>query len=282
MRLLNIFLGFTLLLPAALDAQPSSKKLAEIEQRFRAQEYDVVLQLSDSLLKSGSALEETNLTRIHEIRAIVYYTRDELQNSLFSFLSILEMNPSHQLDPVRTSPKIRTYFEEIRRDFLAKKRLAEQNRSRRQEQIDSLQTAIENRSFARVRGAMIRSIVLPGWGHLHSGKRNKGWTLTALSLGSVGLGTWFSIETASRENDYLNETNPALIQPKYNSFNDAYQMRNSIYLTFAALWIYSQIDLFYFSSDRNTAVPFKKSLTYVPAVSLTRDNRFQLDWRFHW
>lgn len=282
MRLSHIFLCFTLLLPVALVAQHSSKKLAEIEQRFRAQEYDTVLQLSDSLLKSGSALEEDNLIRTHEIRAIVYYTRDELQNSLFSFLSILEMNSSHELDPVRTSPKIRSYFEEVRRDFLAKQRLAEQNRSRRQEQIDSLQSAIEDRSFARVRGSMVRSILLPGWGHLHSGQRNKGWMLTALSLGSIGLGTWLSIETASRENDYLNETNPLLIQPKYNSFNDAYQMRNGIYLTFAALWIYSQIDLFYFSSNSPESTPFKKNLSYVPALSITREKHLQLNWRLHW
>ncbi|MEL6820355.1 MAG: hypothetical protein AAFP70_01240, partial [Calditrichota bacterium] len=269
MRPLHIFLGFALLLPVALVAQQSSKKLADLEQRFRAQEFDAVLQLGDSLLTSGLALEENDLIRIYEIQAIVFYTRDELQNSLFSFLSILELNSSHELDPVRTSPKIRNYFEEIRRDFLAKKRLAEQNRSRRQEQIDSLQSAIEDRSLAQVRGSMIRSILLPGWGHLHSGKRNMGWTLTALSLSSLGIGTWFSIETASRENDYLNETNPLLIQPKYNSFNDAYQLRNSVYLAFAALWVYSQIDLFYFSSSPAKGTPFKKSLSYIPGVSVT-------------
>ena len=43
---------------------------------------------------------------------------------------------------------------------------------------------------------------------------------------------------------YLN-----LIQNKYDTYNSAYKIRNTLIVTSVVLWLYSQIDLLFFSDD---------------------------------
>ncbi|MGH1363136.1 MAG: hypothetical protein ACRBF0_06235 [Calditrichia bacterium] len=279
MRSLHI-LFWLLSLQAALFSQVAGEKLQLVEQHFRAQEYSSVLSISDSLLRGSTSLSNSELLRLYEIRGMVFYAADDLQSSLFSFIAILDIHSEHQLDPVRTSPKIRSYFEEIRADFLNKKRIAAQNRDKRQQEIDSLEVAIQQRSFAHIRGSMIRSVLVPGWGHLHNGETRRGWLLTALSMSTIGMGTYYTLEAQSRENDYLNETNPDLFSGRFDAFNKTYQIRNGVYIAFAALWIYSQVDLFYFS--RKPGISSSKTLSYFPVPVVDRENTLRLLWQMNW
>ena len=58
---------------------------------------------------------------------------------------------------------------------------------------------------------------------------------------------YFIVETDSKHKDYLTETSPHIIEGKYQKYNDSYKIRNLLIFSYAAVWIYSQLDLFLFT-----------------------------------
>ncbi|MEK6553091.1 MAG: hypothetical protein AABZ54_06545, partial [Bacteroidota bacterium] len=44
------------------------------------------------------------------------------------------------------------------------------------------------------------------------------------------------------------ESNKLLIQQKYDDYNKSYKIRNVLIISYAVIWLYSQIDLLFFSN----------------------------------
>ena len=60
---------------------------------------------------------------------------------------------------------------------------------------------------------------------------------------------YFVFDTDSKRNDYLNAIEPSLIESNYDKYNTSYKIRNSLIITYAVIWLYSQLDLLVFSDD---------------------------------
>jgi hypothetical protein len=58
---------------------------------------------------------------------------------------------------------------------------------------------------------------------------------------------YFSIDANKKEELYAKETDPGLIEYRYDNYNRAYKLRNISIAAFAGIWLYSQIDLLFFS-----------------------------------
>lgn len=228
-------------------AQVDSPSVETLEKKFKSFEYSEVISLSDKLLTQRQELAQNDLIHILEMRAISYYSLGETEPSQNTLLEILEINPEFELDPVKTSPKIINFFEEVRSIFLSK----QEDSMRERQALDSLTAVIQTDTYNQFRGSMLRSIILPGWGHLHSGYSKKGWLLTAISAATMGTAIYFAVDAHSKEEAYLNETERALIESKYDDYNSAYKTRNILVAAYAAVWLYSQIDLLYLSKKRN-------------------------------
>ena len=97
--------------------------------------------------------------------------------------------------------------------------------------------------------ALGRSILFPGMGHLYLSNNAKGWILTSLNTAALGSMLYFIFDSRNKELDYLEQTEPALINEKYDKYNTSYKIRNTLIITYAVIWIYSQIDLLFFSDD---------------------------------
>jgi len=219
-----------------------------LERKFKSFEYSEVISLSEQLLNRRQSLTEEELIRILEMRAVSYYSLGETDSSQNAFLEILEINPAFELDPVKTSPKIIHFFEEVRVIYLSK----QENSMRERQALDSLAAVIQTDTYNQFRGSMLRSLILPGWGHLHSGYSKKGWFLTAISVATLGTAIYFTVDAHSKEEVYLNETDRALIEAKYSDYNSAYKTRNILIAAYAAVWLYSQVDLLYLSQKSNS------------------------------
>ena len=99
---------------------------------------------------------------------------------------------------------------------------------------------------------MLRSLILPGWGHFYSSDDTKGYILSSLSAVTLGVMIYSIFDTQTKENEYLAETTPLLIQEKYGQYNSSYKTRNILIASYALLWMYSQIDLLYFSANNSS------------------------------
>lgn len=233
------------------QAQPDSLSLETIQQKLESFEYPEVISLSGWLLAGRADMSSADSLEIHRMRAIAYYSLGDRQACGNEFLAILHIQPDFQWDPVKTSPKIIHFFEETRTEFLAGQKVPAAPDSAK------IASALQNLTPASgslpPRGVIMRSLLLPGWGHLASGHSAKGWLITALGVGALGSAIYFIGDTRSKEDAYLNETDPALIEARYQAYNSAYRKRNLLIAAYAAVWLYAQVDLLYFSKKGNSA-----------------------------
>lgn len=218
----------------------------DVREKFKSFQYEEVIRLSKALLDDSGELSREEQIELYEMRAISFYSIDDLTAAINAYANILAIDPAFVFDPVKTSPKIIAFFDDIRPNLAT-----DQNNAPAafdSGQRDSLDYYVkESQLNKNLRGAMPRSIVLPGWGHLHRDMQLKGWTLLSLSAVTLGGGIYFAGEARSKEEAYLNETDPDLIDSRYDDFNTAYKRRNLFLAAYGLVWLFAQADLLFFS-----------------------------------
>jgi hypothetical protein len=241
------FLLFVIFLLLAARGLPQNKAtfLDSLKQKLENFDYTGTITLADSLLKFTNNPTPSQLIEIYRMKGISEFSLQEDQAAKKSFLSILGIDKSYELDSAKTSPKIISFFDGIKKDFIA-----DYNQHQRYNfEIDSLYSAqITKRSEENInnfRNSMIRSLVIPGWGHLYLGEKTKGTILTALSSVSLAATIYFILDSNSKFNDYVSATNPAAIASNRDSYYESNRWKNISMISFSILWLYSQIDLLF-------------------------------------
>ncbi len=239
---LLIFLTFTCL------AQEKNYSLEGLEKSFSNFEYSKTVLIADSLLTNKNVISKNDLIEIYRVKAISHYSLLEINKARNSFVDILNIEPTFQLDSLKTSPKIIAFFNDIKNTFLKDKEVI--SKAGETAIADSVKTSQEEKiSFyeEEIKSTMARSLILPGLGHLYLGKQTKGIILTSISVLSLSSLVYFVVDANNKENDYLSASSLGDIQTKYDAYNKSYHLRNISIITFAAVWLYSQIDLLFFT-----------------------------------
>lgn len=227
-----------------------AQSVVDIKHKYESFEYRQVIDFTNNLLLSDTSLTKNDFIELHKMKAISYFSLAESDSARYVFIEILKMDPEFSLDPIRTSPKILVFFNGIKDEFneiLSSAKLAEA------EERTIIPSEIEVFDHGRFNNSLIRSTVLPGWGHLFADENTAGLILT--SAGTLNLGTlvYFIIDSDKKQNNYLNETDVTKISDKYNKYNTSYKIRNILIASYAAIWLYSQIDLIFYSHDMFTS-----------------------------
>ena len=92
---------------------------------------------------------------------------------------------------------------------------------------------------------MLRSIVLPGWGHYYIDESSKARLLNIASVLTLAPGLYYVFKTNDLEKKYLNETAQGKIDYRYKKYNDAYHYRNYFITAYGLIWLYTQYDYFF-------------------------------------
>ena len=174
------------------------------------------------------------------MKAIAHYSLRSMNDALNSFIEILKLDPDYSLDPVLTSPKIIDFFNnEVKSNFQQTPLQIKEHAVLK----DTVRVFIDNARL--IRGSVVRSLVLPGWGHLHMGRKAKGLFLTAASATAIGFIAKYAMDADEKEKLYLQQTRPDLIKQKYQEYNKSYKTRNYLLIAFSAVWVYAQMDLLF-------------------------------------
>lgn len=240
----KLFLLFLFAIPSVLFAQLSPGEIAQLDEKYRNFEYSEVIKLADELLKIPAISSEDSV-QILTIKAASCYSINLLIESSLSYVSILKINKFFTLDNSIWSPKIVEFFNEIKRDYL-KKLEDEKTISSKTDTVRITTVVFPDMSYTK--GSILKSMLLPGLGHLDVNPDWKAYTLMAVSGLSLLSSVYFILETNSSEKEYLNEFNPLRISAKYDTFNRNYQLRNISIGVFAATWLYAQLDLLFGTS----------------------------------
>jgi|SRR5690554_851925 len=243
--------------------QDNEEVIEEITDAFRNFEYNKVIEISEDHLKDKDKFSNPELIEIYRMKGISHYALLDDNQSRLSFIEILRLDSSYVLDPAHTSPKIISFFSNVKNEYLASIEGKEEKIV-----VTQLDTVYVTRLYrdttaeSNFKHALIRSLIIPGTGHLYLDSNLKSWVLTILSAASIGAGIYYISDTNEKEKIYLMERNPNETGKKYNDYNFSYRMRNLAFISFAALWLYSQIDLLFFIEKEQPGI-----FSYLPKVN---------------
>lgn len=258
-----ILLGiFSFLVSASIFGQ-NKTSLKELQFQFQSFNYSNVINLADNLLQNKSRFNEDDLIEIYLLKGISHYSLGQSDSVKSSFYEILNLNDNYKIDPNKVSPKIINEFEKLKAEY---SRFISNNNSLvtvKRDTVHIVDTILVKPDKDIYSAAVVRSMVLPGWGHLYSGNKTKGWILTSASALTLGSMVYFIFDANDKRSQYLNEVDPSLVDEKYNAYNTSYKIRNSLIVMYALFWIYSQIDILFISE-----IPF------IPEVSTANINGF--------
>jgi hypothetical protein len=219
-----------------------------MQQKFRSFEYDSVIILAEQALTQSSQFTSQELISIYEMKAISHFAQSEFAAAETDFTKILQLDSLYTPDPVKTSPKIIDFFNEVKAKF---QRQSEQPTEQPPTEIVMRDTVtVRQESLGRYRTSIPASLVLPGAGHLLMGETKRGTIMAALSLVTLTSAAYFTNQTHKKHSDYMNAIDEQNIAVTYDSYSSAFKTRNILWAAYAAVWLYAQTDLLYFHQGR--------------------------------
>ncbi len=261
----KLFIIILLLITIKLSAQEVTYN--HVKAEYEAFEYEKVIQLSNALIKQSGVSDSLKID-VYQMRVVAFYSLGDELSTQNSFREILKINKNYSPDPSKISPRLIAIFQTVKEDYL--KLLAQETIKR-----DSTGQAEKVFVPSQFKSSALKNIFVPGWGQISNGYSTKGYLLTTASSINLAAMIYFIFDTKKKENDYLKEINKNLIEPKYNSFNKSYKIRNTLIASYIIIWLYSQIDLHLLSNgveDNSNSGP--SEITYRSA-----DQEFRLNWR---
>jgi hypothetical protein len=152
------------------------------------------------------------------------------------FLALLRRQPSLELDPILTSPKILAVFNDARATYLV---------SRTQETgVSPVSGSIPPE------GITFRTIVFPGWEQWYHGRTPIGPVFVGAGVATLGSAIAMAFLRKSAHQEYLAATIPEDIEARYNTYNRYSEAESYCFAAFAVVYLLSEIDVF----TRNSAV----------------------------
>lgn len=234
----------------------SNEDIEILQNEYQSFNYSTVISKASNLLLDKERFSEETIIKIYTLKSASHFAMGETENARKTFVDILKLNENFELSNVSYSPKLIDLFKNVKEEFHEVLKVNEEKYFH-QNEIKSQNLSEPVLVNSEINSALAKSLAVPGWGHLSLGDNTKGWVLTSASTVALGSMLYFIFDANSKEKSYLAETNFTQIQIKYDQYNKSYKIRNALIATYAAIWIYSQIDILFFSnqlgSDRISA-----------------------------
>jgi hypothetical protein len=270
MRLLNILLFLFCALITLSTAQSQQNFLALLQQKYMNFDYPAVINSGNLILRTAGNLTRSDSLEIYRLQGLSYYSMADMTGALRCFISILHVDPEYQLQPRENPPKVIDFFEEIRLTLPKPVSPPKEKESGAGLNLSDVQVPAGSRpESTELRKAVGYSIILPGLGHLQCGDKSKGWILLSSSLLTLGSTIYFTLNANRKEDAYLAATSEDEIDKKYKDYNQAYKIRNTSLVLFSTIWLYTQLDLLYWTKPYENKISLKPGYGYSGLAYLT-------------
>lgn len=220
-----------ILFQSNLTAQIKDYEIYQLRFLYNEIKFEDVISQGQKLLEETAILNKTDFIEIHKYLALSFYNIGKKDSSRSHFYSLLSLNPDFKPDPVKTSPKILSFYLEIKKNF--------------QEDNES-QVALPFTHYVFIEDirpkAALRSLAFPGWGQLYKDQNSKAYLFSGAFIGSA-LITIISLSVERDLRDkYLDEKNPSKIGGRYDDYNNMSKTRKIIQYTAIGIWAASITD----------------------------------------
>ena len=250
--------------PSPVAAQPAADVVGEVRAAYQRLDYDAAQARARAAIE-GEDLRLDQRVELHTILALIAFTRNELDEARRHFGLALDLDPGLALDPLLVSPKIVDFFDEVKRDRAPR----------------AGSTAGEaGLRYVVVRDArpeaVLRSMLLPGWGQLYTGDRTKGWVLAGLWGAAATSGTYAHLRWVDARRAYLDEQDLDRIDPRHATSDAWFKARNNLALAAAGVWLVSYVDALLDRNDPAATLARRRGLRLAPTPA---DGSIQLSLR---
>lgn len=212
------------------SAQPSNTNENRVRLLYERLEFDEAIETGQNLLASNLELGKEDLITINEYMALSFYNLGKIDSARSHFLSLLSIEPAFELDPIEVSPKIITFFNELKQEAGSQQ----------------AEDAIGYTKYIFVEdlrpGATFRSIILPGWGQFYKHQKTRGYILGGAfvaSLAATGVSLYFEKDNRDK---YLGSTTPSTIEKDYQTYNDWFKRRKLFTVSTICIWAVAVLD----------------------------------------
>lgn len=88
-----------------------------------------------------------------------------------------------------------------------------------------------------VGGAMLRSLVFPGWGNSYAKGGGAYWLMGIAAYGALGTAVYFNDQAYNQYEDYKQATDPAERDQLFQDAGDSYDMQRNLMYAAGAIWV---------------------------------------------
>ena len=266
--ILRVALFLFLIAPPAAAQQENEAILENIHNAYERLDFSVAEARIEAALKDYARFAPVELSDIHRIYALIFYARNDLESAREQLNQALQLSPTMALDAIETPPQLLEIFQEVKQAYEA--------------QID------QNIPEAEVRyviihdprpAAVMRSMIVPGWGQLYKGEQKKGRLLIGLWSVTAGGAVLAHIGRKRAEERYLDALTPEDIASRYDTFDSWHKIRNNIFIGALGVWVFSYADALFAGQPKTS----RKAIISPPSFSVNpapHSPRLSLEWRF--
>lgn len=211
-------------------AQSINSDAIQVKVLYEALEFDKAINRGQSLLTGDGKFDKDELITIHQFTALSFYHVGKIDSARSHFLSLLSIAPAFELDPIKISPKIIDFFNQLKEEIPDR----------------GTDTPIGYTKYVFVEdlrpGATLRSMVLPGWGQIHKGQKKRGWIMGGAFLSSFAA-TGISLYLEKKNHDeYLDSSTPSAIEENYQTYDDWFKRRKFFTISTLSIWAVAVLD----------------------------------------
>lgn len=236
---------------SVVSAQIANTEVLQTKFLYDGAQFRKSIEKGRQLLKKRQNLLPEAIAFIHQYSGLSFYNLGNQDSSRAHFLSLLSLHPDFELDPVQISPKIITFFNDIKD---AVNQLPEDLRAPSFRQYILLEDKRPQASW--------RSAVLPGWGQFHKKQHLRGYVFGGLFWGSaIATGFAFLQEDRAKQ-DYLDQQLPSAAAAAYKEYDQWYRRKRYFAIAASLLWAVNVGDAMW-SREPQPAV----QLSWTPAAA---------------
>lgn len=214
----------------SISAQVFDYDVIQVKVLYETLEFNKAINTGQRLLKSNQQLKREELITINNYMALSFYNISKLDSARSHFLTLLSIHPDFELDPINVSPKIISFFNQIKKEVKS---------SQTENTIGYTKYVfLEDLRPA----ATFRSAIIPGWGQLYKNQKRRGYIIGGVFIASlIATGTSVYFEKDSH-NKYLDSTTPNSIEDNYNTYNGWFKKRKLFTITTISIWAVAVLD----------------------------------------
>ncbi len=235
---------FFAFLPLTGQTQNFNVQALKVQQLYDSLQFEKVISLSRQLLKQPEQFQPDDLILIHQYSGYAFFNFGQPDSAKKHFLAILNIDPEYEFDPVRTSPKIISFFKKIKETY-------------RQELSQKKLIAFPRYVFLKDPRpeAAWRSLALPGWGQMFKKQKKKAYLFGgAFVTGVAATLVAYQLESSYHEK-YLQSTEPSAIKDNYDRYNLWYKTRKISTIATAGIWLWAFADALWTPFEKVALLP---------------------------